>query len=277
MIKLLVQISFIVYLFFSFHNGLRAENRLSVNNIINNQEKEVLLHGGIITKCFLKNNKFVHSANTDAQMQLPETEYLGKDIGRYEMICVEKAFFPYKLTPESKMSIYNGLINASRLSGMKYYSKSDSKIETLIINSGRIHSPENRKPAKDAIFTEIHPKTVNYFTIKDNRFGNLTFRSELYNEGNSFILKNVCIDPMEKFFISINNKEEYRLISFFIYDNNAKGYFYCSINAMRIRADYFLKLGVLSAANFANRMRGSTVHTAKLLGLEWMDKIKAFE
>jgi len=46
---------------------------------------------------------------------------------------------------------------------------------------------------------------------------------------------------------------------------------------MRIRSSYFLKLGMLSAENFANRIRGSTVHMAKLLGIDWDNRIKAFD
>ena len=277
MLKLLLQIIIYVYLFCASLSSLNAQSGLSLETIINEQEKQILLKGEIITKSFLKFNSTLHTPNTNAQIYIPETKYSGKDIEGYEMICVEKAFFPYNLTTEAKILFYNILADASKLSGMKYYSKTDSKTEVLITNSAKINSLEHRKPVKNVLFEAIHPKTVNYLTITDNRFGKLTFRSELFNEGNSFILKNVCIDPMEKYFISINNKEEYRLISFFIYDNKAKGYFYCSINAMRIRSDYFLKLGMLSAANFANRMRGSTVHTAKLLGLDWTDKIKAFK
>ncbi len=193
------------------------------------------------------------------------------------MISVEKVFFRYELTGESKLSVYNILASASKFKGMQYYSISDSKIMTFITSSDRIESPENKSSVKDAAYSIITPKTVSYFIITDNRFGDLIFRSELYNEGENFILKNVCTEPMEKYFISINNKEEYQLISFFIYDKESKGYFYYSINAMRIRSSYFLKLGMLSARSFANRIRGSTVHTAKLLGLDWGDKIKAFE
>ncbi len=240
-------------------------------------EKEIVLKGGIITKSFLKNNNSVHTPNTDTQINIPVTQYTGKELSGYEMISVEKAFFRFELTGESKLSVYNILASASKLKGMQYYSISDSKIETLITSSGRIESPENKSPVKDTAYSAITPKTVSYFIITDNRFGDLIFRSELYNEGENFILKNVCIEPMEKYFISINNKEEYQLISFFIYDKESKGYFYYSINAMRIRSSYFLKLGMLSAGSFANRIRGSTVHTAKLLGLDWGDKIKAFE
>jgi hypothetical protein len=254
-----------------------AEERISTNNFFDKAEREVVLKDGIITKSFLKNNNSAYTPNTNGQINIPVTQYTEKDLAGYEMICVEKTFFPYELTGESKLSVYNNLASAAKLKDMQYYSRTDSKIETLITSSSRIASSEDKTPNKDSVYTSISPKTVNYFTITDNRFGDLTFRSELYSEGENFILKNVCVEPMEKYFISINNKEEYKLITFFIYNKESKGYFYYSINAMRIRSGYFLKLGMLSAENFANRMRGSTVHTAKLLGLDWGDKIKAFQ
>jgi hypothetical protein len=271
------QILFVITLLLYTSIQLCAEERLSSDNLFSKSEKQTVLKGGIITKSFLKNNNTTHSPNTDAQINIPDTQYAGKDLADYEMICLEKAFFQYRLTEELKLPFYNILASASKLKGMEYYSKTESKTETLIISSSRIVSPDKRSQVNDTIYSTILPKTVSYFTITDNRFGELTFRSELYNEGENFILKNTCIDPMEKYFISINKKEEYQLITFFIYDKEAKGFFYCSINAMRIRSSYFLKLGMLSAENFANRIRGSTVHMAKLLGLDWSDKIKVIE
>ncbi len=257
--------------------NIRASEKISIQKFFDSAEKETVLNGGIITKSFLKNAGDAYAADTKPDINIPPTRYTGADLKNYEMLCIEKAFFPLVLSAVSKLSVFNILASASNLKGMRYFSRTDSRIKTLILNSARIESPEKKTPIKEAVHNTIPPAIINYFTASDNRFGELTFRSELYNEGDNFIVKNVCIEPMEKYFISINNKEEYQVISFYIYDNAAGGYFYYSVNAMRIRSSYFLKLGMLSAENFANRIRGSTVHMAKLLGLDWSDKFRVFE
>ncbi|MFH0974368.1 MAG: DUF6675 family protein [Spirochaetota bacterium] len=271
------QTIFITYLFLIIAAFAFAEERISADKFFSKTEKETLRKGNIITKSYLKYNGIVHTSGTDAQISFPATGFIGKETAEYEMICIEKAFFPFALNDKTKLSIYNTLAAPSKLSGMRYYSKTSGKTGKLITGSQHIDSTDMKKPLKDTVYTAISPKTVLYFKTTDNRFGSLLFRSEIYNDGDNFILKNVCIQPMEKYFILINNKEEYQLVSFFIYDKESKGYFYYSINAMRIRNDYFLKRKLLSAENFANRMRGSTVHIAKFLGLDWKDRLKAFE
>ena len=111
----------------------------------------------------------------------------------------------------------------------------------------------------------------------DNRFGLLLFSSEIYNSGNNFIIKNRSEIPMSKNFFDINNKGEYQLIYFFIYDETLKGYFYYAFNAMRIRNDTILSLGILTAENFANRLRATTVHTARYFGINWEEMINPFK
>jgi hypothetical protein len=240
-------------------------------------EMDVVLNNELITKGYLKNKKTVYTPNTDTMRSIPASRYLKGDMGSYEMLCVEKAFFKYELTDSSKLMLFNTLVACSKLSGMKYYSRLEKKIKPAIFDCYRIESPADPKRIDDLTYGKVLPNVVTYFKIKDNRFGALMFRSELYNEGNNFILKNVCIQPLVKYFISVNKSEQYQLVSFFIYDSDARGYFYYSVNAMKINSGYLLKFGVLSPVNFANRIRGSTVHVAKLLGLDWQDRLSAFE
>jgi hypothetical protein len=250
---------------------------LKQTEFFSDAETKTLLDGELITKGFLKNTSLVHTANTDDLLNIPVSQYINKDLSSYEMLCTEKAFLKYELSEDSKLSLFNSLTAFSKLTGMKYFSRLDKNVKTLIADCHRIESAADMKRADDIVYKTISPKTVNYFKITDNRLGDLVFRSELYNEGNNFILKNVCVQPIKKFFISVCNSEEYQLITFFIYDADAKGYFYYSINAMRIRSGYFLKLGKLSAGSFANRIRGNTAQIIKLLGLDWGDRLKAFE
>lgn len=271
--KLLSLLFIIIFLLYVEH--LHSQDKKSSENLFTKHEKEILLRGELITKCYLKHKGTVHTPNTDARIIVPLTKFTGNDLQNYEMLCVEKAFFRYDVSEKSLLYLYNTLSAYSKLSGMQYYSRTDKKIQPFITESYGLDS--NYKRIDDVTRFSITPKSVNYLKITDNRFGDLVFRSELHNERENFILKNSCIQPMEKYFIAINNKEEYHLISFFIYDKQAKGYFYYSLHAMRIRSENFLKLRMLSAENFANRIRGNTVHMARLIGLNWDDKIKAFE
>jgi len=254
-----------------------TDELFSSGNFFNEAEIKAILKGEIITKGYLKNTSTVHTNNTDSRIDIPVSKFIDENIQSYEMICIEKAFFKYELTESSKLSLYNSLAAFSKLSGMKYYSRLDKKIKVLINECYGIESAADKKRISDYLYNKIATIAVNYFKATDNRLGDLVFRSELYNDENNFIIKNVCIQPIEKYFISVNRSEEYQLISFFIYDTDLKGYFYYSINAMKIRNGYFLRLGKMSAGSFANRIRSNTVHTAKLLGLDWEDRLKAFE
>jgi hypothetical protein len=271
----------IIFLLFCLYSGtmdyVRSETLLNKSDFLSKAEEKVVLKGELITWGFLKNTSKVHSPNTDGRIDIPVSQYIEKELESYEMICVEKAFFKYDLSENSKLSLYNMLAAFSKLSGMKYYSRLDKKTKVLISDCHRLESPTDKKRMPDNIYTEITPETINYFSATDNRLGELVFRSELHSEGNNFIIKSVCVQPIEKFFISVNRSGEYQLLNFFIYDVNAKGYFYCAVNAMKIRNDYFLRLGNLSAGSFANRIRGNTVQIAKLLGLDWENRLKAFE
>ncbi len=265
----------LINLLIPLHSG--ADEPATAGHFFSNAEREAVLKGEIITKGFLKDISKVHTPNTDALINIPVSKYTEEELQSYEMLCMEKAFFKYELTANSKLLLYNTLAAFSKLSGMEYYSRLDKKTKVLINDCHRIESAADTKRVKDNIYGSIIPEAVNYFKTTDNRFGDLVFRSELYNEDDNFILKNVCVQPLEKFFISVNRSGEYQLISFFIYDADVKGYFYYSINAMKIRSGFFLNLGKLSAGSFANRIRSNTVRMAKLLGFDWQDRLKAFE
>ena len=59
---------------------LSADEQISTNTFFNKSEKEIVLKGGIITKSFLKNNNSVHTPNTDTQINIPVTQYTGKEL-----------------------------------------------------------------------------------------------------------------------------------------------------------------------------------------------------
>jgi len=238
-----------------------------LKDIFTSDEISKLKNGEIITRMFLKNNP--DKANTHLQIKIPKTTFTPEDYTKYEMIVDEKAFIPYKLTPESKLSIYNVFSGFSKLKGMEYYSRRIAKTQELILNCYKIESLNNQKKVNDAVYKEIKPKLENYFFQEDNKFGKHIFKSEIFSEGDSFVMINTLMDAI----VPISGKGDYKFITFFIYDQASEGYFYYTINIMKIRLGLELITSKTNATLFSNRLRASTIHFAKMISLNWSDKI----
>lgn len=266
----------IILLFIPQYASPQSIPLLTKKDFFSQKELTEILSGKIISKTFLKNKGVILSGTRNKNPLLPENPVFNSIKG-YEMLSSEKAFFPYKHNTELKILVPDLLSNISKLSGIKYYSVSDKKIRTLIESSSETEDGGITGKDDNPAFKNFTRAFVKYFIITDNRFGKLKFRSELFLKNNIYIIRNVCIQPMKKWMISINENEEYRLIYFFIYDKKARGFYYLGINAMRIRSDYLLKLGLLTPESFANRMRAQTIFYAGLFGIDWSNRIKAFE
>ncbi len=250
----------------------------AVIDFFSKEEIDYAARGGLITSVHLKyNNDIITDENFKNQSALKENKYSESWFNSSEMITIEKGFIPYKNDAVSNLRFYNALLSYSSLAGMKYYSHKARSVEPFILKAYRIDSPENQTQIKDITADKIDNKKTNYFLMSDNKFGELVFRSELYSEGNNFILKNLCVHPIKKFGVKINDSEEYATISYFIYDIRLKGYFYYTVSSLRIKSDFFLKINAISPKGFGNRMRAGTVHLVKNLGIDWSGKIKAFE
>jgi hypothetical protein len=272
-----------IYLFLAFSfifYSAAAIEPVSINTFFNSKDIDRVKKGEIITRMYLKNNAV--DENTDLSINIPSTKYINEDFGIYEMITDEKAFFPYKIeSSEKKLKFYNTLTAFSKLTGMNYYSRKIQKVDKLILSSYRIESPSKTKALDDIVYSQINDKVINYFIQKDNKFGNLSYESELYNEGDNFILINKCLDPI-KLAVIVSKKEEFKIISYFIYDRELGGFFYYSAQIMRIRAEFTLKKNKIMAftlfpTTFSNRIRAATVHFAKMIGLNWDEKLNPWD
>ena len=254
-------------------------NDVFLKTFFSNEELKKVEKGEIITRMYLKNN--ATNENTDQKIIVPKTKYIDEDFSVYEMIVDEKAFIPYHLKDnKSKLNFYNTLTSYSKLKGMKYFSRRIQKKQKLIIDTHKIASPTEKKRLKDIVYTEIKPKITNYFLQEDNKFGKLIYKSDLYNEDDNFISINVCFQPVAKFIFSICKKREYKFITYFIYDKKLKGFYYYSVNLMRIRLKFVLKKNdvlTLHPTTFSNRLRAATVHFANLLGMNWDSKINPWD
>ncbi len=267
---LIIFILFILLIqLFSNEKNILLSDVFSKTDLIN------LENGNFLTRMYVKFN--IRGENTDSIINIPKTIYSKEDYSVYEVITDEKVFIPYNLTEETKLNFYNILTSYSKLEGMVYYSRSDAKVTKLIMKCYRVESLSGNK-YNDIKYSKILPKITNMFLQKDNKLGTLIFRSELYNEGNNFIMVNVCIQPISKLFIDINKKEEYKIVSFFIYDEIKKGFYMYTFQVMRVRIENLLKNGnMFKPTTFSNRLRASTIHLAKLIGLDWKDKLNPWK
>jgi len=258
--------------------NLYAQALLSIDTFFNDKEIEKVLKGEIITRMYIKDN--ASGENTDLKIDIPNTKYTNEVFSNYEVIVDEKAFVPYKMEDvPSRLKFYNVLTAYSKLKGMQYYTRMRKRKETFILESSKI-DPKNNSSIPDEIYNEIKPKIENYFTQKDNKFGKLTFKSELYNDGNVFVTINTCTHPTSYGIVSINKKNETKFISYFFYNEEKKGFYYYSINIMRVRVNFVLKKNDLMTLNptlFSNRLRATTIHLAKMLGLNWEDKLNPWD
>ena len=266
----ILTISFILTAFMPLPAG--AAKLISLQSLFSAAEITAVLQGKIITRTYLKGSPSVNVGNRN-DLRIPSSEYIG-DFSNYEMVADEKAFIPYRLTKENRLAFYNLLASHSRLTGMKYYSRTDNKLEPFIIDSHSVDSTEGVRGTADPVYASIEKKRESFFRIRDNRFGDMVFRSNLYSEGDCFIVKNTCAVPLSKYGLSLSRAGEYQMINVLLYDGKAGGFYYYAVHALRIRSDALLKSGMLSAWSFANRLRAGTIHTARMLGVDLMDKIR---
>ena len=247
---------------------------LTLGTFFAQDEIEKMDSGELLPQMYIKYN--ARKENSVDNIAFPKNKYLDDKINDYEIKADEKGFMPYKLTPESKLKFYNTLTSFSNLAGMKYYSRRAGKTETLIKECYRVKSMSGNK-YEDVKYDKIEPKVSNMFFQEDNKVGSFIYRSDLYNDGDNFILINTCLEPITKLVFTLNEKEEYQIGSFFIYDSKKEGFYYYTFLAMRVRVDSILKLKQgYSPTTFSNRLRAASVQLANLLGLKWDEKLNAW-
>jgi hypothetical protein len=253
-----------------------ADSNFNLDTFFSQDDIKTLTKGDLIARMYLKFNS--RGENTHMNIEIPKTKYTDEDFEIYEALADDKAFIPYKLTNESKLRLVNNLTDFSGLKGSEYYSRSSGKVETLIVDCFRIDSPKTIKKLDNNVYTEIKPYIENYFFQQDNKFGKIVYKSELFNEGDNFVLVVTSAQPIKELNIDINSAGEYKILTFLIYNKEKEGYFYYSILAMRVKYDLALKNPLLlKPTTFSNRLRAGTVHLAKLMGYDLTKKLNNWD
>lgn len=261
---------FLIYIMITLFNIYPFD--INLDKIFTQNDKERILKGEIITRRYMKYNPA--NLNTHEKIDIPITEFTKEDYSLYEVIIDERAFIPYEIKNNSDLlKIFNIINNVSLAKGMKYYSNRAGEVLEFILDSYMVEGDNRFKKVDDPIYKEIKTPIESYFYQKDNRFGKLFYKKIVYNEGNNFYIITECLDPIV-FIVPLNKKGDYKVISYFIYDKEKKGYFYYSLLITRIRNDFILQKGYTNATLFSSRLRAVTVHFAKLIGLDWSNKLK---
>ena len=185
----------------------------------------------------------------------------------YSVAAVEKAFCKGDLS-EGGM-IFRRLGDYPALQGMQYYSISENKPKTLILASWLSGGSSVKGSGEDLT-------SHSYFTIKDNRLGTIPFRGEVRSGRGTVYAASICSGSVSRYGMRIFEPGDYRAYKFFIYDKGAGGWFYCSVQLMRVRSDIMKSLDLLKPENICNRLRGETVHLLSLFGHDRSARIAAF-
>ncbi|HOV15528.1 MAG TPA: hypothetical protein PK771_14670, partial [Spirochaetota bacterium] len=209
--------------------NLFSSDFVKIGDVFSNDEINKTLKGEIVVRTYFKTNPA--NLNTHMKIDIPKTKWTDEDYSKYEILVDEKAFIPYELNDTSKLKFYNALTSYSKLKGMVYYSMNAGKAQQLILDCYRVKSESDKKQIDDGEYKEIKENITNYFYQEDNKFGKFIFKSDLYNTGDSFVLSNVSTQGI----FPLNGKGEYKTITFFLYDNEKKGFFYWTIFSMRVK------------------------------------------
>lgn len=244
----------------------------SVTDFFSPAEKAAVKKGAIITRALLKGGDGFNLPAGRA-LTLPVSPQIPRTLAGFEILAEERAFMPFDLAGPGRLRFYNSLFAFSRFTGMRYYSRTDKKMLTYILDSRRISAPGGQVLA-DPVYPSVEPRRDGYFKVRDNRFGDIVFANAVLNRGESFIITSACTHPLSRMGITIAEKDEYRLISVFIHNPADRGFYYYGLHALRVRSGFFISSGLLNADSFANRIRAETVRRASLLGLDWSAKIR---
>lgn len=262
-ITLLSALSFFLILLIS--DGYTQQNpRLS--DIFTPGETAFLKKGEILTYARIDGKGEVYSGSLHVSFPAGAGLFYDNPSG-YSVAAVEKCFFSGELSERNR--IFEALKEGSSFKGMKYFSITGGRVQPLVLES---YTYGNRD---DSVKGDGASSLFN-FTIRDNRLGVIPFRSEVSMSGGSIRVVNISSGRVSRFGMKVFEPGDYRVYRFVMYDRGAGGWFYCSVQLMRVRSDIMKSLDLLKPENICNRLRGETVHLLSLFGHDRSARIAAF-
>ncbi len=260
---------------FVFTSILLSAHLLNAGNFFTVNETGYALSGEFLISVVLKGKGAVSSGGVEKSLPVMNS-YLTASSADYDMVAVEKGFFPMEMNSWNRQKIHRSLTDFSILKGMQYYSQTQKGNAALILDSFRISS-RNDYTTENINDKSIPSSSLSHFSIKDNRLGILTFKSEFISSGYNFISINTLTGRASKYGMDIFYPGDYRIYKFLIYDKKRKGYFFYTAQFMRVRSSILNKIDLIKPESFGNRVRGENIHFLKSIGVDRSSKLAAFK
>lgn len=239
---------------------------IRVTDIVSSSEIELLKKGRILSYARMDGKGEVFTGGAAPSFPRGAGSMYDYPSG-YSIAAVEKVFF--KGENGQSGIIFDKIKDYNALKGMKYYSLSEGRAMPLILESFQSgNSTVN--------YNGVSGSVISCFTIKDNRLGAIPLRSEAWIDNGAVYASGICSGSVTRFGMKIFEPGDYRIYKFFIYDKTAGGWFYCSVQLMRVRSDIMKSIDLLKPENICNRLRGDTVHMLGLLGYDRRGELAAF-
>jgi len=248
---------------------------LNSSNFFTAKEAGTALSGEFLTSVILKGKGTVSSGGVEKGHPVMNS-YLTVSSADYDMVAVEKGFFHLEGNSFNRQKIHRALTDFSILKGMQYYSQTQIGNSTLILDSYRLSS-RNDYSTENVNDKNIPSASQSHFSIKDNRLGMLTFKSEFITSGDNFISVNTLTGRASKYGMDIFYPGDYRIYKFLIYDKKRKGYFFYTAQFMRVRSSILNKIDLIKPESFGNRVRAENIHFLKSIGIDRSWKLAAFK
>jgi hypothetical protein len=259
---------------FIFTSILISAPLLNSVNFFTPNESRAAAAGEFLTSVILKGKGAVSSGGVEKNYPV-QNSYLKVSSSDYDMIAVEKGFFRMEQNSWSRQKIYKSLTDFSLLKGMQYYSQTQKGSSTLIIDSYRVSSG-NDYSIENINDKNIPASSLSHFSIKDNRLGVLSFKSEFFSSGDNFVSINTLTGRASKYGMDIFYPGDYRIYKLLIYDKKLKGYFFYTAQFMKVRSGILNRLDLVKPESFANRVRAENIHFLKSIGVDRSSKLAAF-
>ncbi len=237
-------------------------------------EKKTAVTGEFLTSAVLKGKGEVSTSGVENTAAV-QNSFITTSLNSYDMVAFEKGFFYMENSSVNKLKIYRAMTDFNYLKGMVYYSKTRDEKSTLIVDSCRIPSPEDYTKGR-VNGTDVPEVTVSRFAVKDNRLGLLNFTSELVCSDIDFKMINRSSGNASIYGMRIFNPGDYLIYKTLIYDKKLKGYFFYTVQYMKVRSSILEKFDLIKPESFGNRIRAENVHFLKSIGIDRSDKLAAF-
>jgi len=196
--------------------------------------------------------------------QLPFEKILAAEITVPGSTVAQEGLYLFdRPSGDAMLKIYNALNAVKSMAGTQYYSLSQKKMETLILESYRVDPKDKKTPLADPQFTEIPALQEISVFQKDNRLGNGVTKVLYQRQADgSLTLTMTNLEALTYFFVPLVAPGEMKMV-FVVIPLADKIAVYA---AMEVKTARFFGLEHSKDENFRNRLRALAGWLGKQIG-----------